>query len=157
MLTLGAIRRRVALLHTGIYQPATSKKGPNPLALLPEIGELRLQSVDEAGRIMKVGPVRDVSRSPRHPYTIGLLSTRAHGAIWAPLGATVSTTSNSSCKHAVSPGVLAVRPRWSDFLTTWPRRIACGWHGASTLRGTGANATHTEMHARQSHLRMFSE
>lgn len=32
-----------------------------------------------AGRIVRVGPVRDVSRSPRHPYTIGLLSTRAHG------------------------------------------------------------------------------
>ncbi len=32
-----------------------------------------------AGRIVEVGPVRDVIRSPRHPYTIGLLSTRAHG------------------------------------------------------------------------------
>ena len=81
MLTLGAIRRRVALLHHRNISTGHVEKGPNPLALLPEIGELRLQSVDEAGRIMKVGPVRDVSRSPRHPYTIGLLSTRAHGAI----------------------------------------------------------------------------
>ena len=32
-----------------------------------------------AGRIVEVGPVRDVIRGPRHPYTIGLLSTRAHG------------------------------------------------------------------------------
>ena len=32
-----------------------------------------------AGRIVEVGAVRDVIRSPRHPYTIGLLSTRAHG------------------------------------------------------------------------------
>jgi peptide/nickel transport system ATP-binding protein len=32
-----------------------------------------------AGRIVEVGPVRDVIRTPRHPYTIGLLSTRAHG------------------------------------------------------------------------------
>jgi peptide/nickel transport system ATP-binding protein len=32
-----------------------------------------------AGRIVEMGPVRDVIRSPRHPYTIGLLSTRGHG------------------------------------------------------------------------------
>jgi peptide/nickel transport system ATP-binding protein len=32
-----------------------------------------------AGRIVEIGTVRDVIRSPRHPYTIGLLSTRAHG------------------------------------------------------------------------------
>jgi peptide/nickel transport system ATP-binding protein len=32
-----------------------------------------------AGRIVEIGPVRDVIRTPRHPYTIGLLSTRAHG------------------------------------------------------------------------------
>ncbi|MSQ18266.1 MAG: ABC transporter ATP-binding protein [Betaproteobacteria bacterium] len=32
-----------------------------------------------AGRIVEIGSVRDVIRAPRHPYTIGLLSTRAHG------------------------------------------------------------------------------
>jgi peptide/nickel transport system ATP-binding protein len=32
-----------------------------------------------AGRIVETGTVRDVIRAPRHPYTIGLLSTRAHG------------------------------------------------------------------------------
>ena len=32
-----------------------------------------------AGRIVEIGAVRDVIRAPRHPYTIGLLSTRAHG------------------------------------------------------------------------------
>jgi peptide/nickel transport system ATP-binding protein len=32
-----------------------------------------------AGRIVETGSVRDVIRGPRHPYTIGLLSTRAHG------------------------------------------------------------------------------
>ena len=32
-----------------------------------------------AGRIVEIGAVRDVIRKPRHPYTQGLLSTRAHG------------------------------------------------------------------------------
>jgi peptide/nickel transport system ATP-binding protein len=32
-----------------------------------------------AGRIVELGPVRNVLRTPKHPYTIGLLSTRAHG------------------------------------------------------------------------------
>ncbi|MFM9481478.1 ABC transporter ATP-binding protein, partial [Streptomyces scabiei] len=32
-----------------------------------------------AGRIVEIGPVRNVIRAPRHPYTRGLLSTRGHG------------------------------------------------------------------------------
>ena len=32
-----------------------------------------------AGRIVEVGAVRDVIRTPGHPYTVGLLATRAHG------------------------------------------------------------------------------
>ena len=32
-----------------------------------------------AGRIVEIGTVRDVIRGPRHPYTLGLLSTRGHG------------------------------------------------------------------------------
>jgi peptide/nickel transport system ATP-binding protein len=32
-----------------------------------------------AGRIVEIGGVRDVIRTPQHPYTVGLLSTRAHG------------------------------------------------------------------------------
>jgi peptide/nickel transport system ATP-binding protein len=34
-----------------------------------------------AGRIVETGSVRDVIRAPRHPYTIGLLRSRAHGAM----------------------------------------------------------------------------
>ena len=32
-----------------------------------------------AGRIVEEGPVEALIKTPRHPYTIGLLSTRAHG------------------------------------------------------------------------------
>jgi peptide/nickel transport system ATP-binding protein len=32
-----------------------------------------------AGRIVEIGGVREVIRNPRHPYTVGLMSTRAHG------------------------------------------------------------------------------
>lgn len=34
-----------------------------------------------AGRIVETGPVRDIIRNPRHPYTQGLLASRAHGAM----------------------------------------------------------------------------
>jgi peptide/nickel transport system ATP-binding protein len=33
-----------------------------------------------AGRIVESGATRDMVRRPRHPYTIGLLASRAHGA-----------------------------------------------------------------------------
>ena len=34
-----------------------------------------------AGRIVEEGTARDVIRNPRHPYTIGLLKSRAHGSL----------------------------------------------------------------------------
>ena len=34
-----------------------------------------------AGQIVEQGPVRDIIRTPRHPYTKALLSSRAHGAM----------------------------------------------------------------------------
>ncbi|MBM3521389.1 MAG: ABC transporter ATP-binding protein [Alphaproteobacteria bacterium] len=34
-----------------------------------------------AGRVVESGSVRDVVRTPRHPYTAGLLRSRAHGAL----------------------------------------------------------------------------
>jgi peptide/nickel transport system ATP-binding protein len=33
------------------------------------------------GRIVETGPIRDIIRRPRHPYTIGLLKSRAHDAM----------------------------------------------------------------------------
>ena len=32
-----------------------------------------------AGKVVELGPVANVIRKPRHPYTLGLLATRAHG------------------------------------------------------------------------------
>jgi ABC-type glutathione transport system ATPase component len=34
-----------------------------------------------AGRIVEEGSARDIIHNPRHPYTIGLLKSRAHGAM----------------------------------------------------------------------------
>jgi peptide/nickel transport system ATP-binding protein len=34
-----------------------------------------------AGRIVEEGPARTLMRAPRHPYTVGLLKSRAHGAL----------------------------------------------------------------------------
>ena len=34
-----------------------------------------------AGRIVELGSARDLIRTPRHPYTIGLLKSRAHGVL----------------------------------------------------------------------------
>jgi peptide/nickel transport system ATP-binding protein len=34
-----------------------------------------------AGRIVEEGPVRTLMRAPRHPYTLALLGSRAHGAM----------------------------------------------------------------------------
>jgi peptide/nickel transport system ATP-binding protein len=36
-----------------------------------------------AGRIVESGSARDIIRQPRHPYTIGLLKSRAHGPLAA--------------------------------------------------------------------------
>jgi peptide/nickel transport system ATP-binding protein len=33
------------------------------------------------GRIVESGPIRDIIRAPRHPYTIGLLRSRAHDGL----------------------------------------------------------------------------
>jgi peptide/nickel transport system ATP-binding protein len=34
-----------------------------------------------AGRIVEEASARDLIRTPRHPYSIGLLKSRAHGAL----------------------------------------------------------------------------
>jgi peptide/nickel transport system ATP-binding protein len=62
-----------------------------------------------AGRIVEIGPVRDVIRSPRHPYTIGLLSTRAHGGRLS--GKRLPTIAGSPPDLANLPPGCAFQPR----------------------------------------------
>ncbi len=62
-----------------------------------------------AGRIVEIGAVRDVIRTPRHPYTIGLLSTRAQGGRLS--GNRLTTISGSPPDLANLPPGCAFAPR----------------------------------------------
>ena len=69
--TVPAVVRRIdpgAISRRGFQPRKTPASGPNPLALLPEIGELRLKSMDEAGITMQVlsgtGPGPDLVPGP---------------------------------------------------------------------------------------------
>lgn len=62
-----------------------------------------------AGRIVEIGSVRDVIRTPRHPYTQGLLSTRAHGGRLQ--GRRLPTISGSPPDLADLPSGCAFAPR----------------------------------------------
>jgi peptide/nickel transport system ATP-binding protein len=64
-----------------------------------------------AGRIVEIGSVRDVIRSPRHPYTLGLLSTRPHGGRLS--GNRLPTISGSPPDLANLPPGCAFAPRCS--------------------------------------------
>src|SRR5215471_5758267 len=66
-----ALIRRIdpdAIKHRGFRPRTTPQNGPNPLELLPEIGERRLQSMDEAGITVQVlsnsGPGPDLVPGP---------------------------------------------------------------------------------------------
>ena len=65
-----------------------------------------------AGRIVEIGSVRDVIRRPRHPYTIGLLSTRAQGGRLS--GNRLPTISGSPPDLANLPPGCAFAPRCSS-------------------------------------------
>src|SRR5918997_1541822 len=62
-----------------------------------------------AGCIVEIGPVRDVIRTPRHPYTIGLLSTRGHGGRLS--GTRLPTIAGSPPDLANLPPGCAFAPR----------------------------------------------
>jgi peptide/nickel transport system ATP-binding protein len=79
-----------------------------------------------AGRIVEIGSVRDVIRSPRHPYTIGLLSTRGAGGKLS--GKRLPTIPGSPPDLANLPPGCAFAPRCSlandQCRTTVPQPVA---------------------------------
>jgi peptide/nickel transport system ATP-binding protein len=84
-----------------------------------------------AGRIVETGAVRDVIRSPRHPYTIGLLSTRAHGGRLS--GSRLPTIPGSPPDLANLPPGCAFAPR-------------CGWAAAECAAAVPAAVAVGERH-----------
>lgn len=62
-----------------------------------------------AGRIVEEGTVRELIRAPRHPYTLALLQSRAHGAM--DKGARLQTIAGSPPDLAALPPGCAFAPR----------------------------------------------
>lgn len=62
-----------------------------------------------AGQIVEIGPVRDMIRTPRHPYTKALLASRAHGAM--DKGARLQTIPGSPPDLSALTGGCAFAPR----------------------------------------------
>jgi len=90
-----------------------------------------------AGRIVEEGPVRTLIRAPRHPYTMALLQSRAHGAL--ARGSRLETISGSPPDLAQLPPGCAFAPRCrfaiDACLSTQPpaRELAAG-HSTRCLR-----------------------
>jgi peptide/nickel transport system ATP-binding protein len=64
-----------------------------------------------AGRIVEEGPARTLIRAPRHPYTLALLKSRAHGAL--AKGARLDTIAGSPPDLANLPAGCAFAERCS--------------------------------------------
>jgi peptide/nickel transport system ATP-binding protein len=90
-----------------------------------------------AGRIVEEGSVRQIIRAPRHPYTIGLLKSRAHGAL--AKGGRLDTIPGAPPDLANLPDGCAFAPR-CPFATdpcrqVRPPHVALGeGHSAACIR-----------------------
>jgi peptide/nickel transport system ATP-binding protein len=100
-----------------------------------------------AGRIVEEGSVRALLREPRHPYTLALLKSRAHGA--AQPGARLETIGGAPPDlSALPPGcAFAERCGWATeaCLATRPEPVVIApGHQARCLRteATAAAAAH---------------
>ena len=90
-----------------------------------------------AGRVVEIGPVRDVIRTPRHPYTVGLLSTRGRAGRLS--GTRLPTIAGSPPDLANLPPGCAFAPRCTlaaDLCRTHqPEEVALGsGHAVRCLR-----------------------
>jgi peptide/nickel transport system ATP-binding protein len=103
-----------------------------------------------AGRIVEEGPVRQLMRAPRHPYTLALLKGRAHGAMEP--GARLQTIAGSPPDlSALPPGCAFAercayaeaacheRPPGETWLTP-QHRLRC-WRSDATAAATSASST----------------
>jgi peptide/nickel transport system ATP-binding protein len=62
-----------------------------------------------AGRIVEQGTARELMRQPRHPYTLALLTSRAHGAL--PKGSRLETIGGAPPDLSALPPGCAFAPR----------------------------------------------
>lgn len=89
-----------------------------------------------AGRIVETGPVREIIRNPRHPYTQGLLASRGHDAM---SGARLDAIPGAPPDLAALPPGCAFAPRCrfsaAACLAEAPGSVAVGpQHSARCLR-----------------------
>ncbi len=94
-----------------------------------------------AGRIVEEGTARELLRTPRHPYTIALLKSRAHGAL--ARGARLETIGGAPPDLAALPPGCAFAARCalatSECTSTQPAPVALGaGHFARCLRTDAA-------------------
>jgi len=92
-----------------------------------------------AGRIVETGPVADIIRDPRHPYTRGLLSSRVERA---PKGSRLETIPGSPPDLANLPPGCAFAPRCSlagpACLEAAPPLVAFGSRSVACVAGPEA-------------------
>ena len=96
-----------------------------------------------AGRIVEEGTARELIHAPRHPYTIGLLKSRAHGALTK--GARLDAISGAPPDLARLPPGCSFAPRCAAVLDTCrteqpPRFAVEGGHKARCFRWKEAPA-----------------
>jgi peptide/nickel transport system ATP-binding protein len=71
-----------------------------------------------AGRIVEVGSAREIIRAPRHPYTLALLTGRAHGAMQKGTRLPVIPGSPPDLARLPAGCAFAERCRWAEAACT---------------------------------------
>jgi peptide/nickel transport system ATP-binding protein len=104
-----------------------------------------------AGRIVEIGPVRDVVHAPQHPYTVGLMGSipamdeererllQIDGAMPRLNAIPRGCAFNPRCVHAFD----RCRVERPELLEAGATRAACWLHAPNTMRGGNPNAQDT--------------